>query len=156
MATMASMEAGRKPGVVRATLRYDPAALGEADFSRADLVFTGVDLSGPSFETLIFFNNPDADETTPRSWDTGYAASFTIFGYGHCFNGGDTPEMAGMPMTVDKVVVVTDALRRVNAGPSGRLDTVTLVPIAQTPKQDSRGLAPDLLRFESLTLRTYR
>jgi hypothetical protein len=36
----------------------------DAAFVRADLVFDGVDHSGPSFEARIFINNPKADATT--------------------------------------------------------------------------------------------
>ena len=56
-----------------------------ADFSRADLEFHGVDHSGSSFEARVFFNNPDADETTPRQEDSGYVGAFYIFGHGGCF-----------------------------------------------------------------------
>jgi len=34
-------------------------------FSRADLVFFGLEHGGPSVEVRIFFNAPDADESTP-------------------------------------------------------------------------------------------
>ncbi|HEY1277280.1 MAG TPA: hypothetical protein VGF25_20400 [Thermoleophilaceae bacterium] len=49
---------------------------------RAELVFTGVEQAGPSFEGRVFLNNPGADESTPRSPEQGYAGSFHVFGYG--------------------------------------------------------------------------
>jgi hypothetical protein len=49
---------------------------------RAELVFAGVEQGGPSFEGRVFLNNPDADESTARSPETGYAGSFHVFGYG--------------------------------------------------------------------------
>jgi hypothetical protein len=49
---------------------------------RAELVFAGVDQAGPSFEGRVFLNNPDADATTPRTPDTGYAGAFHVYGYG--------------------------------------------------------------------------
>ena len=59
--------------------------LGEA-FSRADLIFYGVDHSGPSYEARVFLNNPErASRDTPRDPAAGYAGSFTVFGHGGCF-----------------------------------------------------------------------
>lgn len=49
---------------------------------RAELVFAGVDQAGPSFEGRVFLNNPDADASTPRTPDTGYAGAFHVYGYG--------------------------------------------------------------------------
>ena len=46
------------------------------------LVFSGVEQAGPSFEGRVFLNNPDADESTPATDDAGYAGSFHVFGYG--------------------------------------------------------------------------
>ena len=39
----------------------DNPAAGDHPFDRADLVFYGVDHSGPSFEARVFLNQPDAD-----------------------------------------------------------------------------------------------
>src|SRR5215217_7775530 len=49
---------------------------------RADLVFRGVEQAGPSFEARVFLNNPDADESTAKTPETGYAGSFHVYGYG--------------------------------------------------------------------------
>ena len=50
------------------------------DLSRADLVFHGVDHSGPSFEALVFLNNPAATADTGRERAQGYVGAFFIFG----------------------------------------------------------------------------
>jgi hypothetical protein len=49
---------------------------------RADLIFAGVDQAGPSYEARVFLNKPDADESTPRTPQMGYAGSFHVYGYG--------------------------------------------------------------------------
>src|SRR4051794_21421497 len=50
---------------------------------RADLVFTGVEQAGPSFEGRVFLNNPGADESTARDPESGYAGTFHVYGYGN-------------------------------------------------------------------------
>ena len=52
------------------------------DVRRAELVFRGVEQAGPSFEARVYLNNPDADETTERTPEAGYAGSFHVYGYG--------------------------------------------------------------------------
>lgn len=49
---------------------------------RAEFVFAGIDQAGPSFEARVFLNNPDADEHTEQTLQTGYAGSFHVYGYG--------------------------------------------------------------------------
>jgi hypothetical protein len=49
---------------------------------RAELVFRGVEQAGPSFEGRVFLNNPDADDATALTPETGYAGSFSVYGYG--------------------------------------------------------------------------
>lgn len=49
---------------------------------RAQLVFSGVELAGPSFEARVFLNNPAADESTDQTSEAGYAGSFHVYGYG--------------------------------------------------------------------------
>jgi hypothetical protein len=115
----------------------NPAAEGEPEFTRADLVFYGVDHSGPSFEARVYLNTPDADLSTPRDPEAGFAGSFTIFGHagcagdvGHC----DVPTGPADPFDVrpphamtrqTKTVIITDALRRVTAPEL----TITVVPV---------------------------
>jgi len=53
--------------------------------SRADLIFYDVDHSGPSYEALVYLDNPKADLRTGRDPAAGYVGSFTIFGHGGCY-----------------------------------------------------------------------
>jgi tyrosinase len=139
---------------------HNPAAAGEPEFTRADLVFYGVDHSGPSFEARIFLNSPGADLSTPRDPEAGYAGSFTIFGHagcagdvGHC----DVPTGAADPFDVrpphaltpqTKTVIITDALRLVTDPEL----TITIVPVK--PGALSAELV-DTLQFDEFRLLTY-
>lgn len=138
----------------------NPAAEGEPEFTRADLVFYGVDHSGPSFEARIFLNTPDAGLSTPRDLELGYAGSFTIFGHagcagdaGHCDvpTGPADPFDARPPHPLTrqtKTVIITEALRRV-ADPDL---TITIVPVR--PGALDAELA-DSLEFDEFRLLTY-
>lgn len=53
--------------------------------ARADLVFYGVDHSGPTYEARIFLDNARATAKTPLDAKNGYAGSYTVFGHGGCF-----------------------------------------------------------------------
>jgi hypothetical protein len=65
----------------------DPAAGG-----RADIVLSGIEHAGPSYELRVFVNNRDATAATPATPEEGYAGS--VYVYGH----GATPEHgAGAP-----------------------------------------------------------
>jgi hypothetical protein len=138
----------------------NPAADGDDEFTRADLVFYGVDHSGPSFEARIFLNNPGADLSTPRDPEVGYAGSFTIFGHAGC--AGDVghcdvptepadlfdvrPPHALTPQT--KTVIITEALRRV----SDPELTITVVPVRPGPLDAELA---DTLEFDEFRLFTY-
>jgi hypothetical protein len=92
--------------------------------TRADLVFYGVDHSGPTYEARIFLDNPRATDKTPLDVENGYAGSFTVFGHGGCFGAEGhcapkdryvdefdrRPPHPLTPLTV--AVTVTDALAR--------------------------------------------
>ena len=167
MARKSDMSPGRKPGVLQAPLAYRAPAGEEAALARADLVFTGVRHAEDSFQTRVFLNNPDADDTTPATPEAGYAGSFTVFGHGGCFGDVghcDIPtgprrrhdRRPPHPLTpVTKTVVVTDALRRVLAQSPDGLTSVSLVPIAKAPRRADCGLTDRLLRFDAMELRTY-
>jgi hypothetical protein len=132
----------------------------EAEFSRADLVFYGVDHSGPSFQARVFLNAPEATVETSRE-DPSFAGSFTIFGHGGCF--GDEghcdvpterdpfdlrPEHQLTPQT--KVVVVTEALRGLVSAGTAQQITVTIVA-------ETLGDQPnDVLGFDRVRLLTYK
>ena len=131
----------------------------EAEGGRADLVFYGVDHSGPSYEARIFLNAPDATVDTPRE-DPHYAGSFCIFGHGGCF--GDVGH-CDVPDEVDpfdlrpphqlipaaKTVIVTEAFARVVA-PEDETMTVTVVAIVPGASRH------DVLRFDTVRLLTYQ
>lgn len=148
-------------------LKFDLGQEQETSFTRADLVFTGVDHSSLSYEVRIFLNNKAADDETPRELKTGYAGKFTVFGHGNCFGeaghcevpegqvGGDI--YAQHPLTRQRVIVpITPALQRILSGPRRQLETVTLVPISKAPKRADRGLTADLFKYDGVSLRTYR
>jgi len=134
---------------------------GELDFSRADLVFYGVDHSGPSFQAHVFLDRPNADENTPRELDEGYAGSFTIFGHDRCFGDvGHCDVSAGPPKDpfdirpphpltpLTKTVIATEAVARL----TGETFTVTLVPVVPGEEGFERA---DVLRLDHVRLLTY-
>jgi hypothetical protein len=138
----------------------NPARTGQPDFQRADLVFYGVDHSGPSYEARIYLNNPDADLRTPRDAASHYAGSFTIFGHAGCAgDAGHCEVPAGPrdpfdrrpphPLTPQtKTVIVTDALRQVH---DDKLQ-VTVVPVR--PGREGAEVV-DTLKFDRFSLLTY-
>jgi hypothetical protein len=135
----------------------------DRDFTRADIVFEDVDHSGASFEARVFLNNPDADENTEKTLESGYAGAFHIFGHGGCL-GDDENHCAvhprrpydprpAHPLTPGrKVVIATDAVRR--ALEQGDTATVTVVPIllSLTEKTGSE----NVLQFKQVVIISYR
>jgi hypothetical protein len=131
-----------------------------AEFSRADLTFYEVDHSGSSYEARVFLDNPDANRETSRE-DPSYAGAFHVFGHGGCFGEpGHCDVPAAPPDPFDrrpphqltphtKVVVVTDALKRVLEGGQ---DQMTVTVVAETPGER----ADDVLAFARLRLLTYK
>ncbi len=153
--------------IIHVNLIFDPGPEQETSFTRADLVFTGVDHSDISYEVRIFLNNKEADDQTPRTPETGYAGKFVVFGHGKCFGDlghCDVPEpqpgvdfYSQHPLTRQRMVVpITQALQRLLLNPATRLETVTLVPIAKAPKRSDYGLTSKLFKFDQVSLRTYR
>jgi hypothetical protein len=51
MAQMKDLKQGAAPGVLVANIRH---RRGDGPFSRADLIFEGVDHSGPSYEVRVY------------------------------------------------------------------------------------------------------
>jgi tyrosinase len=137
-----------------------PAPDRDDGYSRADLVFYGVDHSGPSFQARIFLDNPGADAATAAEPEQGYAGSFHIFGHGGCFGDEGHCEVPTGPrdpfdlrdphqlVPVTKTVIVTEAMRRAGGG-SVR---VTVVPVVRT---EGGIAATDVLRFDSMRLLTF-
>jgi hypothetical protein len=141
----------------------DPIPLPDKDdeFSRADLIFSGVDHSGPSFQARVYFDNPEADEGTPLDPEAGYAGSFWIFGHGGCYGDEGHCEVPTGPRDpfdyrpphkltpATKTVIVTDAVARRADADSVR---VTVVPVVG---KGSKARREDVLRFEAVRLVTY-
>jgi len=137
-------------------------------FARADLVFDGIDHSGPSYEVRVYFNNPDADAGTGEDAAAGFVGSYTVFGHGGCFGGAGHCDVAARgrepgdlrgkhPLTpMQRRVVVTAPLRALLR--AGGLETVTLVPVVDAGGGDPEAVepAPDLARFGRLALKTYQ
>jgi tyrosinase len=136
-----------------------PAWPDQPPFKRADLIIDGVSHRGDSFEGRIFLA-PNADATTPKDPEHGYAGSLYVFGHGPCFGDeGHCNDPGGPihpfdyrrphPLTPQvHVVQITDALRRLAEAQSEV--HVTIVPT--TPKGEPAG---DILSFDRLTLVTY-
>jgi hypothetical protein len=145
---------------VSAPIELSPAAA-SGDYSRADLIFHGVDHSLASYEGRVYINAPKANASTGRD-HPAYAGSFHIFGHGGCF--GDVGHCdipmgprdpfdlrQAHPLTpAAKVVIVTDALKRIVAKAAGESITVTVVCVA--PGKESNAY----LKFDEVRLVTYR
>ena len=133
-----------------------PTFADREDITRADLVFYGVDHSGPSYVAHVFLDQPRATEDTPRDVEHGYAGSFSVFGHGGCYGeeGHCAPEQrytdafdrrAPHPLTPQtKAVVATAALAPLLLDKAKTEVTVTVFT----------GVA-DVLRFEYVRLLTY-
>jgi hypothetical protein len=135
------------------------------ELSRADLVFYGVDHSGPSYEARVFVNNPEADAATARVLDQGYAGSFSVFGHNGCF--GDAGHCLPDQRTRDEfdlraphplqpltmTVIATEAIRRALVDPETATATVTVVAVV--PEDDFPKSAEPPERFDYVRLLTY-
>jgi hypothetical protein len=114
------------------------------DARTAELVFTGIEQAGPSFEGRVFLNNPDADDGTARVPETGYAGSYHVYGYGDqappaiAEAKAKQPEGGGPVAPIEKRVRVDGAALRAALGRSDEL-TVTVVPVPVEPG----GVAPE-------------
>jgi hypothetical protein len=122
--------------------------------ARADLVFYGVDHSGPTYEARIFLDNARATDKTPLDPKNGYAGSYTVFGHGGCFGAEGhcapkdryvdeydrRPPHPLTPLTV--AVTITDAL----AGIKKRKVRVHVVAVVRETKMgkspDASGIPP--------------
>lgn len=132
------------------------------DISRADLVFYGVDHSGPSYEARIFLDNPRANGETPRDVERGYAGSFVVFGHGGCYGdeGHCAPEdrfsdefdmRPPHPLTrFTRTVTVTDALKRTTG------DQVTVHVVALPRETRDAPASYDVPPYELVRLLAYQ
>ena len=135
------------------------------DLARADLVFYGVDHSGPSYQALVFINNRAASADTERTLDNGFAGVFSIFGHngcygdtGHCLPGArftDEFDVRGphplRPLTV--TVIATEAVRRVLLDPD--VDQIVVTTVAVVPEDEFPKVRPEPGRFDYVRLLTY-
>ncbi|MGH3998138.1 MAG: hypothetical protein ACRDTJ_11820 [Pseudonocardiaceae bacterium] len=158
-----------RPGQTEQTLIIDlplsPEA-GHAEFSRADVVIQGLDHGQTSYEVRLYLNNPTATTDTPRTIEHGYAGRITVFGHGGCYGDPghcDVPPPSTDPTDLrpphsltplDTYVTITDALRAILQRDGG-LHTLTLVPVSTPPLRANRKPAPELLRFNDVSLHTY-
>lgn len=138
----------------------NPARTGQPAFQRADIVFYGVDHSGPSFEARIYLNNPGADLQTARDREARYAGSFTVFGHngcagdpGHCHvpDGPKDPFDRRPPHALTpqtKTVIATSAIRDI----ADETITITVVPVR--PGLTGAEVV-DTLRFTSVSVISY-
>ena len=138
------------------------ATVSSGEFGSAELIFYEVDHSGPSFEALVFLNNPEAGIDTDPGPEAGFAGSFTIFGHGGCAGDVghcDVPEgpkepfdsrplhpLVGQTKTVD----ITHALKRLHGDADQLL--VTVLPVV--PGTEAAELR-DVLHFSAMRLVTY-
>lgn len=143
-------------------IELSPAAA-SGDYSRADLIFHGVDHSLASYEGRVYINAPRANAGTGREHPS-YAGSFHVFGHGGCF--GDVGHCdiptgpqdpfdlrQAHPLTpTAKVVIVTDALKRILADGGGASGSITVTVVCVAPHRDSN----DYLKFDEVRLVTYR
>jgi tyrosinase len=137
-----------------------PLELPPADrpFERADLIFYGLDHSGPSFEARVFLDprgvGKDADES-----HRAYAGKFFIFGHGGCFGEVGHCDLPSDPDPFDlrpshqlepatRIVTVTEPLRQLLGRGVGEAKV--------TVTAHTEGRAPDdVLAFETVRLATY-
>src|SRR5262249_39062392 len=117
-------------------------------------------------EVWVFLNNPSATADTPRTIENGYAGRATMFGHGGCYGDSGHCEVPAPsadptdlrsrhPLTpLDTYITITEALRAVLER-DGALSTLTLVPVSTPPLRADRKPAPELLRFDDVSLRTY-
>lgn len=136
---------------------------GREHIARADLVFYGVDHSGPTYEARIFLDNPSATDKTPRDAEKGYAGSFTVFGHGGCFGAEDhcAPKdryvdefdrRAPHPLTpLTIAVTITEALARVTK----EKVRVHVVAVVREAKMGKAPGASEIPPCEQVRLVTY-
>jgi hypothetical protein len=143
-----------------------PLQTGVKPFYRADLLFYGVDQTGPSYRAAVFFGNPNANQDTPEDAEHGFAGRFAVFGKGgcygdegHCIPRGPQHRFDRRPphpaLPTMKVVRVTDRVRALIAQGQSEV-VVTVVPtLADTAGIAVEGDLERPLQFEQLGLVTY-
>ena len=161
-----------KDGTVVLAMPFSGGASAANSFSRADLIFDGVDHSDMSYEVRVFLNNPKANAKIPRSPENGYAGKFVVFGHGGCsgqeghcaiqgaptgLTAADIEAERPHPLTpITQVITITDRLKELLNRTGDGLETLTLVPIKVLPDKSDAGSAKGLFKYQRVSLQTYR
>jgi hypothetical protein len=120
------------------------------EISRADLTFYGLDHSGASYEGRVFFNRPTAGADTSPS-EPGYVGED-----GHCqVRGPVTNFDRRLPHPLEpatRVLICTDQIKWLVAANQESV-TVTVVPVVRSGGTAAE--APDVLKFDQVSLHTY-
>lgn len=127
-------------------------------FERADLIFYGLDHSGPSYEGRVFIDprgvSRDADST-----HRAYAGKFFIFGHGGCFGEVGHCDLPTDPDPFDlrpshqlepatRIVTVTDSVARLL---ERGVEAAKVTVVARTEGRTSN----EVLAFDTVRLATY-
>jgi hypothetical protein len=141
-----------------------PAGEDLPEISRADLTFSGLDHTGPSYEARVFFDKPDAGPDTPLD-DPTYAGSFSVFGHGGCF--GDEGHCAvTKPVSVfdrrlphplvpaTRVLICTEAVKQHIAAGRAQV-TVTVVGVVRATPLADPDATGEVLQLDQVALHTY-
>jgi hypothetical protein len=127
-------------------------------FERADLLFYGLDHSGPSYEGQVFFD-PRGVGAEADSTHRAYVGSFFLFGHGGCFGDAGHCDIPGERDPFDlrpphqlepavRILTVTDAVKSLlERGIDGAKVTVN------ARSADPR--SPSVLAFDTVRLATY-
>ncbi|MEO6704189.1 MAG: hypothetical protein ABI140_18375 [Jatrophihabitantaceae bacterium] len=141
----------------------DPST--ETEISRADLTFSGLDHSGPSYQIRVYFDAPEAGPDTARSNEAGFAGQFAVFGHGGCFGEEGHCEVTDPVSAFDRthphqlvpatrILDVTPAVQALLA--AGRTSVrVSLVPVVRASPLASPEQAEDVLVIDQVALHTY-
>jgi tyrosinase len=133
--------------------------------ARADLTFSGLDHSGPSYQARVFFDRPDAGPDTPLTADAGFVGRFSVFGHGGCFGDEGHCDVRGPVSVFDRrpphqlvpavrVLTVTDAVRGLIQRGAGSV-SVTVVPVVRASALASAEQAADVLVLDQVALHTF-
>ena len=108
-----------------------PLASGPADpeaGGRADIVISGIEHAGPSYELRVFVNHRDATAATAATPEEGYAGSVYVYGHGAAPEYEADEPSGAVRLPVTRYIVATEALRA--AAAAGDSASITLVPVA--------------------------
>jgi hypothetical protein len=124
-----------------------------------DVIFEGIDQSGPSYEVRVFLNNPEATPRTPRTPDEGYIGSFHVYGYGSWLPEGDSSlETASHGAPNDEAQVpITKSVRMTSEATSAlAVSSLSITAVAIPYGPVSATEAGVDIRIENVFLRGHR